>query len=86
MGVSDRTLQKGFKALFGVTPFVYLTRQRMNQAQRLLREHNRTVAEVANIVGYANPAQFAAAFKRQFGITPSEYMGRKKAAKNSLLG
>jgi len=83
--VSDRTLQKGFKALFGVTPFAYLTRQRMNQAERLLRQPNRTVAEVANIVGYTNPAQFAAAFKRQFGITPSECLGGKIVAKSSLL-
>ncbi|MGC1310535.1 MAG: AraC family transcriptional regulator [Phormidesmis sp.] len=35
------------------------------------------VAAVANIVGYANPAQFAAAFKRQFGLTPRECLGRK---------
>lgn len=71
IGISDRTLQKGFKALFGVTPFAYLTQQRMVRAEYLLREPERTVAEVANWVGYTNPAQFAAAFKRQFGITPS---------------
>ncbi len=45
---------------------------RMEQAERWLREPDCTVAEVANRVGYANPAQFAAAFKRQFGITPSD--------------
>ncbi|MEM7061855.1 MAG: AraC family transcriptional regulator [Cyanobacteria bacterium P01_B01_bin.77] len=71
IGISDRTLQKGFKALFGMTPFVYLTQQRMVKAERLLRQPDHTVAEVANWVGYTNPAQFAAAFKRQFGITPS---------------
>lgn len=76
VGVSDRTLQKGFKAVFGVTPFAYLTQQRMNQAEQLLRQPQRTVTEVANIVGYANSAQFAAAFKRQFGINPSECQGR----------
>lgn len=70
MGVSDRTLQKGFKTVFGVTPFAYLTQQRMTWAEQLLRQSDRTVAEVANLVGYANPAQFAAAFKRQFGISP----------------
>jgi len=78
VGVSDRTLQKGFKTVFGVTPFVYLTQQRMNQAEQLLRQPHRTVAEVANIVGYANSAQFAAAFKRQFGITPSECLRGKQ--------
>ena len=93
VGVSDRTLHKGFKALFEVTPFAYLTRQRMNQAERLLRQPNSTVAEVANMVGYANPAQFAAAFKRQFGITPSECIRGSKIApyvkkilENRILG
>ena len=71
VGVSDRTLQKGFKAVFGMTPFAYLRQQRMYQARQLLLQADYTVAEVANMVGYANPAQFAAAFKQQFGMTPS---------------
>ena len=86
VGVCDRTLQKGFKAVFGVTPFVYLTQQRMAEAAQLLRQPERTVAEVANRVGYSNPAQFAAAFKRQFGITPRECLHGKKIANNSVLG
>ncbi|NEQ33254.1 MAG: helix-turn-helix transcriptional regulator [Leptolyngbya sp. SIO4C5] len=77
VGMSDRTLQKGFKAVFGVTPFAYLTQQRMKQAEQLLRQPERTVTDMANMVGYANPAQFAAAFKRQFGITPNECWFRK---------
>jgi AraC-like DNA-binding protein len=72
VGVSDRTLQKGFKVVFGMTPFAYLTQHRMNWAEQLLRQSDQTVAEVANLVGYANSAQFAAAFKRQFGISPSQ--------------
>lgn len=78
VGMSDRTLQKGFKAVFGVTPFAYLTQQRMKQAKQLLRQSGRTVADVANTVGYANPAKFAVAFKRQFGITPRECLLGKK--------
>ncbi|MEM0981264.1 MAG: AraC family transcriptional regulator [Cyanobacteria bacterium P01_H01_bin.58] len=78
VGLGIRTLQKGFKAVFGLTPFAYLTQQRMQLAEQLLRQPNCTVAEVANIVGYANPARFAAAFKRYFGITPSECFQGKK--------
>ena len=72
IGIGPTTLNKGFRTVFGVTPFAYLTRHRMEQAERLLRQPDCTVAEVANQVGYANPAQFSAAFKRQFGITPRE--------------
>ena len=77
VGLSDRTLRKGFQIVFGMTPFTYLTQQRMHQAERLLREPDQTVVAVSNIVGYANPAQFAAAFKRQFGMTPSECLRGK---------
>jgi AraC-like DNA-binding protein len=86
VGVSDRTLQKGFKCLFGITPFAYLRQERMKQAEQLLRDADHTVAEVANLVGYTNPAQFAAAFKRQFGITPRQCLGGKKVCQSSLLG
>ncbi|MEM1255623.1 MAG: AraC family transcriptional regulator [Cyanobacteria bacterium P01_H01_bin.21] len=74
VGIGHNTLNRGFRAVFDMTPFAYLTRHRMEQAEQLLRQPAHTVAEIANRVGYANPAQFAAAFKRQFGITPSECM------------
>lgn len=76
VGISDRTLLKGFKALFGVTPFVYLTQHRMTAAKCLLCDSNHTIIEIANQVGYTNPAQFAAAFKRHFGMTPSLFRQR----------
>ncbi|MGV0028466.1 helix-turn-helix transcriptional regulator [Phormidesmis priestleyi] len=78
VGVSDRTLQRGFQELFGTTVFGYLTDQRMVQAEHGLRS-GQSVAEVANLVGYSNPGHFAAAFKRKFGITPSECGSGKKS-------
>ena len=74
VGIAYCTLHKGFREIFGMTPFVYLTRCRMEQAEQLLRQPNYTVTAVANQVGYANPAQFALAFKRHFGITPRDCM------------
>jgi AraC-like DNA-binding protein len=72
VGVSDRTLRRGFRELFDATVFGYLTVQRMVMAERLLRQGTTTIEAVAGRVGYANPSHFAAAFKRQFGISPSE--------------
>lgn len=72
VGISDRTLRYGFKALFGTTVFNYLTHKRLERAEQLLRNGGVTVAEVANLLGYSHLGHFAAAFKRQFGITPSE--------------
>lgn len=72
IGLCDRTLRRGFRELFGTTVVGYLTSLRMEQAEQLLREKELNISEVANLVGYSNLSYFAAAFKRQFGITPSE--------------
>lgn len=72
VGVSDRTLRRGFQELFGITPLAYLTQQRMHRARQLLQQGQWTVAEVARTVGYGHLGHFTTAFKRQFGITPSE--------------
>ena len=77
VGVSDRTLRRGFQELFSTTVFGYLASQRMSKAQWLLREEKLTVAEVAVMVGYSNPSHFAGAFKRQFGMTPRECLAGK---------
>ncbi|MFQ4146616.1 AraC family transcriptional regulator [Chlorogloeopsis sp. ULAP02] len=72
VGVSERTLRRGFQELFQTTVFGYLTSQRMEKAKNLLRSGKVTVTEVAMIVGYSNTSHFGAAFKRQFGITPRD--------------
>lgn len=79
VGVSDRTLRRGFRELFGTTVFGYLTQMRMEKAEQLLRGTNMNVAEVANLVGYSHLGHFAAAFKRKYGITPSQCLLGKKS-------
>ncbi|MBF2047978.1 MAG: helix-turn-helix transcriptional regulator [Elainella sp. C42_A2020_010] len=66
VGISERTLQRGFRAVFQTTVQGYLKQQWLKQAERLLRQGNYTVPEAANLVGYGHLRHFAAAFKRQF--------------------
>ncbi|MDZ8136593.1 MAG: AraC family transcriptional regulator [Nostoc sp. DedQUE04] len=79
VGISDRTLQRGFQELFGTTAFSYLTNKRMEWAEQLLRQGNMTIAEVGNKIGYSHLGHFASAFKRRFGITPSQSLIGKKS-------
>ncbi|AFY44064.1 helix-turn-helix transcriptional regulator [Nostoc sp. PCC 7107] len=79
VGVSVRTLHRGFSAIFNTTVVGYLTQQRLQKAEMLLRQGDRQVSEVANLVGYGHLGNFAAAFKRQYGITPSQCLAGKKA-------
>jgi AraC-like DNA-binding protein len=79
VGVSERTIRRGFRELFGTTVFNYLTSIRMEQAEKLLRKGNCSVAEVANIVGYSHLGLFANVFKRHYGICPRECLMGKKS-------
>ena len=72
VGVSDRTLRRGFKQLFGTTVLGYLTEQRLLFAEKLLHDTSLSVTEVVHRCGYSNQGHFAAAFKRRFGITPKQ--------------
>ncbi|MFN6560471.1 MAG: helix-turn-helix domain-containing protein [Nostoc sp. ChiSLP01] len=83
VGMSDRTLQRGFQELFGKTAFSYMTEKRMEWAEQLLRQGSMTIAEVANRIGYSNLGHFAGAFKRRFGITPSQSLISKKSVSGS---
>jgi AraC-like DNA-binding protein len=80
VGLSDRSLRRGFQSIFGVSPIAYLINYRLKQAEQILRDQDLTIAQVARKVGYSSPSRFAAAFKQRFGISPGECMKGKKIA------
>ena len=70
---SRRQLQRSFAEIGHTTFREHLTAVRMDRAAEMLTHRDVTVREVANRVGYRQPAQFAKAFRRQLGVAPSEY-------------
>ncbi|MEA2142497.1 MAG: AraC family transcriptional regulator [Solirubrobacteraceae bacterium] len=70
---SRRQLQRAYTEVGGTTFRTHLTQVRMERAADLLSSHLLTVREVARRVGYRQPAQFAKAFRRQFGVAPSDF-------------
>jgi AraC-like DNA-binding protein len=73
---SRRQLQRAY-AEIGTTTFrEHLTAVRMERAAEMLRTRGPTVREVAHRVGYRQPAQFAKAFRRHHGSSPSTYRAR----------
>jgi AraC-like DNA-binding protein len=62
-----------FKAAFDVTFVEYLANYRMQQAKRLLSNPDMAVADVAAAVGFNDPSYFTRVFRRQEGLSPSEY-------------
>ena len=56
----------------------YIVSIRIANAQVLLETTDYNVTEIGNIVGYDNPLYFSRIFKKQKGVSPSEYRVRGK--------
>lgn len=73
VGVSRSVLAERFRYYLSDTPIGYLTRWRLQLAAQLLSSTSKSVAEVANEVGYESEPSFTRAFKREFGIPPARF-------------
>lgn len=74
MAISRSGLFSKIKSLSGVTPNELITIVRLKRAAQLLRENKHQINEICYMVGFGNPSYFAKCFKRQFGITPMEFV------------
>jgi AraC family transcriptional regulator, regulatory protein of adaptative response / methylphosphotriester-DNA alkyltransferase methyltransferase len=73
---SRRQLQRAYAEIGNTTFREHLTAIRMERAADMLRSRGHTVRDVAHRVGYRQPAQFAKAFRRHHGSSPSAYRSR----------
>ena len=69
-GMSRSRFATLFTELAGEAPMSYLTRWRINLAQKLLRTSDRGIAEIAAEVGYDSVSAFSRTFKRLVGEPP----------------
>ncbi len=73
LGVSERTLQIGFRSCFGCTPKAFITAMRFNRVRRELAgaPAGLTVSDVATHRGFTELGRFAVEYRRMFGESPS---------------
>ena len=71
--MSPTVLKKCFKGVYGDSIYAYMKRYRLQVAERLLREGQLTVGEIAARIGYLNPNKFTAAFCAEYGMPPTSY-------------
>lgn len=62
-----------FKQSVGLSPYQYVTRQRIERAQNLLRATSLSILAIATQVGFSNQNQLTIQFRKLVGTTPSEY-------------
>jgi transcriptional regulator GlxA family with amidase domain len=88
VATSPRQLQRIFADVAGVGFRSYLRRLRMYKAAELLATTALPVKEIARRVGYGDASQFSKAFKRTYGLSPSEAraMARGRREQSGRVG
>lgn len=66
---SSHHFLRTFKSVYLETPHVYLVKQRLQRAQRLLGQNRLAITEIALASGFENPSAFSRLFHQRFGIT-----------------
>ena len=74
MGASTSTLYNKLRSLTGMNVSSFIRDIRMKEAQRMARQNpNIRISDLAYSVGFQDPKYFATIFKKQFGVTPTEF-------------
>lgn len=76
MGMGRTTLLKKLKALTGQAPNSFIRSMRLKRAAQLLESGNLSVSDTLGFVGIQDPSYFSRTFKKEFGISPSQYSAK----------
>ena len=76
VGVSRTQLHRKLKEMTGVPTSEFLRNIRLNEAARLIREGKINITQVSYMVGFSNNSHFSTAFKKYFGMSPTEYAAK----------
>ena len=75
-GLSRAHFSREFKRAFGESPHGYLLTRRLERAAALLRNTDRSVADICFSVGLSSVGSFTTSFTRTFGVSPTAYRAR----------
>ena len=81
-GMSVSWFIRSFKQYTHTTPMQYIVSRRITNAQMLLETTNYNITEIGQIVGYDNSLYFSRIFRKQKGMSPSEYRKSGQPGKN----
>mgnify|MGYP005781163007 FL=1 len=71
--LSATTFKEEFRRMYGLPVHTWLRQRRMERAAELLHTSGLSLETVAQAVGYSSVSQFAATFRRYYGVTPGKY-------------
>lgn len=72
MGTNEYKLKYGFKQMYGITVFRFLTQERLRQAKTLILHSQHSLKQIARMTGFKSITHFSRAFKEKYGLPPSQ--------------
>ncbi|HMI66194.1 MAG TPA: helix-turn-helix domain-containing protein, partial [Cyclobacteriaceae bacterium] len=78
LGMSRTNMHRKLKAITGFPPSELIRNIRLRKAASLLLNKADSVSQISLMVGFDDHSYFSKAFKKQFGVTPSEYLSSKE--------
>ena len=81
LGLSRSALYRKITSLTGEAPGELIRQIRLKRAAELIEQKFGNLSEIALEVGFNNPAYFSEVFRKQYGVTPSQYL--LKLSKNN---
>jgi AraC family transcriptional regulator len=76
-GISDFHFNRIFKTVSGITLKQYVLGRKLTKALELLKNTDKSVIEIAMDLSFDYPEVFSRAFKKQFGLSPSDIRQQK---------
>jgi AraC-like DNA-binding protein len=77
IGMSRTNLHRKIKSISGLPPSEFIRNMRLKKASILLLNQSNSVSQVSFSVGFEDHSYFSKAFKKHYGVSPSEYFQRE---------
>lgn len=71
--ISISSIKNYFKIIYGKPLFTWLREYRLNQAASYLKNTDKSIAEISEVIGYKDHGKFTKAFKQYYDMTPMKY-------------
>lgn len=81
-GASCATIHRMFLQYCNCTPLAYMIKYRMMLSEKMLSVGERSIKEIASILGYRNQLYFSSVFRKYHDVSPSDF--RMKKRKNQI--
>jgi AraC-like DNA-binding protein len=76
MRLSSDNFYRKIKNLSGLSATQFITIIKLKRAAQLLDNSDYSISEILYAVGFSSPSYFAKCFKKQYGISPSQYQNK----------